>query len=44
MVELKLDVPGSYTLVDHAIFRLSKACVGQLAVDGPENPMIYCSK
>lgn len=41
MVEFKLDVPGSYTLVDHAIFRLTKGCVGQLVVEGKENPMIY---
>lgn len=41
MVEFKLDVPGSYTLVDHAIYRLAKGCVGQLKVEGPENKLIY---
>lgn len=43
VVEFKLDVPGSYTLVDHAIYRLSKGCVGQLKVEGAENPLIYGS-
>lgn len=41
VVEFLLDVPGNYTLVDHAIFRLSKGAVGQLQVTGPENPNIY---
>ncbi|MEW6278413.1 MAG: copper-containing nitrite reductase [Candidatus Eremiobacterota bacterium] len=41
MVEFQVDVPGSYTLVDHAIFRLAQGCVGQLKVEGPENPLIY---
>lgn len=41
VVEFRLDVPGIYTLVDHAIFRLAKGAVGQLKVTGAENPLIY---
>lgn len=33
MVQFKVNQPGSYSLVDHAIFRISKGCVGQLIVD-----------
>ncbi len=39
MVEFKLDVPGRYTLVDHALFRaFNKGAVGILEVTGDENP------
>ncbi|MBI4051987.1 MAG: nitrite reductase, copper-containing [Elusimicrobia bacterium] len=41
MVEFKLEVPGAYTLVDHAIFRIEKGAVGQLQVTGKEAPEIY---
>ncbi len=41
MVEFKLKVPGNYTLVDHAIFRIEKGAVGLLKVSGPEAPDIY---
>jgi nitrite reductase (NO-forming) len=41
IVEFKLKVPGSYTMVDHAIFRLEKGAVGQLKVEGPAAPEIY---
>ena len=41
MVEFKPKVPGTYTLVDHAIFRLEKGAVGQLKVEGAEQPEIY---
>ncbi len=34
MVEFTVDVPGSYTLVDHALSRASKGAVGQLVVEG----------
>lgn len=38
MVELQtsLSVPGSYTLVDHSIFRFDKGAVGFLKVLGPD--------
>ena len=40
--EFKVEVPGSYTLVDHAIFRaFNKGALGQLIAQGRENPVIY---
>ena len=45
MVEFKVDVPGSYTLVDHSIFRaFNKGALGQLKVEGAENPEIMTQK
>jgi nitrite reductase (NO-forming) len=41
IVEFQLKVPGNYTLVDHAIFRLEKGAVGILHAEGPEAPDIY---
>jgi nitrite reductase (NO-forming) len=36
IVELTVDVPGTYSLVDHALFRaFNKGAVGQLKVEGP---------
>ena len=36
IVELTVDVPGTYSLVDHALFRaFNQGAVGQLRVDGP---------
>ncbi|KAM5361755.1 hypothetical protein ACJA88_014343 [Fusarium oxysporum] len=43
IVDLKMVVPGTYTLVDHAIFRLDKGAVGFLNVSGPPNPGVYQS-
>ena len=43
IVEFKVDVPGAYTLVDHSIFRVAKGAIGQLVVEGPENPKVYRS-
>lgn len=40
-VEFALKVPGAYTLVDHAIFRLEKGAVGLLEAEGAEAPAIY---
>jgi len=40
--KFKVEVPGSYTLVDHAIFRaFNKGALGQLIAQGRENPAIY---
>lgn len=44
MVEFKLDVPGNYILVDHALSRAEKGLAGILHVTGPENPEIFHSK
>ena len=41
VVEFIPAVPGNYTLVDHAIFRVDKGCVGFLAATGPARPDIY---
>ena len=36
IVEMRMNVPGTYALVDHALFRaFNKGAVGQLRVDGP---------
>lgn len=41
VVDLKMVVPGTYTLVDHAIFRINKGAVGFLNVSGPACPDVY---
>jgi nitrite reductase (NO-forming) len=41
MVELGVEVPGRYILVDHAISRLERGLAGYLYVDGPDAPEIY---
>ena len=41
MVEFKIDVPGTYLLVDHSLSRLFKGAVGQIVVTGPENPEVF---
>jgi nitrite reductase (NO-forming) len=40
MVELKLQVPGRYMLVDHALARMERGLSGYLIVDGPAAPDI----
>ncbi|MEO5961184.1 MAG: copper-containing nitrite reductase [Opitutaceae bacterium] len=45
MVEFKVDVPGTYVLVDHSLSRaFNKGALGMLKVTGPENPLIYTGK
>ena len=41
VVEFKLQVPGNYMLVDHALTRVERGLVGILQVDGPQNPDIF---
>jgi nitrite reductase (NO-forming) len=41
IVEFKLDVPGTYTLVDHSIFRVAKGAIGQLVAEGAANPAVF---
>jgi nitrite reductase (NO-forming) len=42
IVEFKVEVPGTYALVDHALFRaFNKGAIGELKVVGPEAPAIY---
>ncbi len=40
-VELTAEVPGSYTVVDHAIFRIHKGAVAAIHVTGDPRPDIY---
>ena len=45
MVDMKLDVPGTFILVDHSIFRaFNKGALGMLKVEGGENKTIYSGK
>ena len=44
IVEFKLDVPGNYILVDHALSRAERGLVGILHVEGPPNPEIFDGK
>src|SRR6185312_10461196 len=41
ITEFKLNVPGNYTLVDHALARLERGLVGILSVEGPQNTDIF---
>lgn len=42
MVEFRVDVPGTYVLVDHALTRaLNKGAAGHLVVTGPADPAIF---
>ena len=42
IVEFKVDVPGTYLLVDHSIFRaFNKGALGLLVAKGEENRKIY---
>jgi len=42
IVEFALQVPGTFILVDHSIFRaFNKGALGMLKVSGPENKQIY---
>jgi nitrite reductase (NO-forming) len=45
MVEFHTEVPGSYVLVDHSIFRaFNKGALAILKVDGPEDKLVYSGK
>jgi nitrite reductase (NO-forming) len=45
ITEFHLEVPGSYVLVDHSIFRaFNKGALALLKVDGAENKTIYSGK
>ena len=45
VVEFKVDVPGTYVLVDHSLSRaFNKGALGMLKVAGPENRVIYSGK
>ena len=40
-VDFKVEVPGTYMLVDHALSRAARGLIGQLVVEGPENAEIF---
>lgn len=45
IVEFKTEVPGTYVLVDHALFRaFNKGALGMLKVDGPQDMVVYSGK
>ena len=44
VVEFGLEVPGTYTLVDHAIFRVEKGAAGFLEVKGAPRHDLYVSQ
>lgn len=43
VVDIDLSVPGTFTLVDHAIFRIEKGAVGYLQVEGAPNYDVFAS-
>lgn len=45
IVDFKLDVPGTFILVDHSIFRaFNKGALGMLKVSGKKDKIIYSGK
>ncbi len=45
IMEFHLEVPGSYVIVDHSIFRaFNKGALAILKAEGPENKAIYSGK
>jgi len=45
IVDFKIDVPGTFILVDHSIFRaFNKGALGMLKVEGTENKTVYSGK
>lgn len=45
IVDFKVEVPGTYVLVDHSLSRaFNKGAVGMLKVTGPENLIAYSGK
>ena len=41
VVDFKVQVPGKYMLVDHALTRVERGLVGILEVEGPDNPDVF---
>lgn len=45
MTQFKVDVPGTFIMVDHSIFRaFNKGALGMLKVNGAEDKVIYSGK
>ena len=43
VVDMKMEIPGSFSIVDHSIFRIDKGAVGMIKVKGTPRPDIYDS-
>ncbi len=43
-VDFKVEVPGTYVLVDHSLSRAARGLIGQLLVEGKEQPDIFAPK
>ncbi len=41
VVDVKLDVPGKFMLVDHALTRVERGLAGVLEVEGADNPNVF---
>ncbi|MFQ5455880.1 MAG: copper-containing nitrite reductase [Nitrospirota bacterium] len=41
IVEFRVNVPATYLLVDHSIFRVAKGAAGALVVTGDKNPDLF---
>ncbi|MGR8978904.1 MAG: copper-containing nitrite reductase [Gammaproteobacteria bacterium] len=45
MIEFALEVPGTFILVDHSLFRaFNKGALGILQVEGQDNPEVYSGR
>jgi nitrite reductase (NO-forming) len=45
IVDFKVEVPGTYILVDHSLFRaFNKGAIGMLKVEGPGDLIVYSGK
>jgi len=45
IVDFKVEVPGTYILVDHSLSRaFNKGALGMLKVEGPDNKLVYSGK
>jgi nitrite reductase (NO-forming) len=45
IVDFKVEVPGTYVLVDHSLTRaFNKGALGMLKVSGPNTPVVYSGK
>jgi nitrite reductase (NO-forming) len=45
IVDFRLDVPGTFILVDHSIFRaFNKGAIGMLEATGDANPQVYSGR
>jgi nitrite reductase (NO-forming) len=44
MVEFKVEVPGTFLLVDHALSRVERGLVGAFVVEGDPNPDVFTER